>query len=247
MDLGRLLEAPSWESPLRHTAELLAVAGQLSPDSPVLVPHTETATAEARLAAVDQLGAAGLRLRPVIAARRLRSAAEAEVLLRSLVTERGIREVFLTGGDLPAPAGPYRSGLSLVESGALEGLGRDGRGLALVGVPGHPAGHPRISDNELMSSLVRKVSALEARGLSVEITTQIVLDPSAVAAWIHAVRERGITVPVRIAVPRLTDPSPFLRELVREAGADLAGARMHLSPSDSPGAALAWLRSMGTE
>lgn len=281
MSLVPLLEAPSWEASPRSTAELTAVAGQLHEDSPVTVLHTEAGAAGVRLAAVDRLRTAGLRVRPVLAARRLQSAAELSGLLGALVTERGIREVFLAGGDLPAPLGPYRSGLSVIESGALEGLGTEGRGLDLVGVPGHPAGHPVVSGNELMSSLVRTISALEARGFSPEITTQIAFDPAAVATWLHAVRGRGITAPVRIAIPRpaavesllafcharsvqtspaelercgwlqpgaprLADPSHFLRALVREAGTDLEGARLHICPMGNPGAALAWLRSMAS-
>jgi methylenetetrahydrofolate reductase (NADPH) len=151
---------------------------------------------ELRLAAARAVERLGLVPVPHISARRLPSrAAFAEFLARLQADGTG-ESVFVVGGDPDTPAGPYRDSVALIESGLLEE-----HGVRHVGISGYPEGHPAISGPQLWSALEAKHALLAEHGLNGGITTQFGFDTQPVLAWIEAVRERGVDLPVRVGVP----------------------------------------------
>ncbi|MFD7811516.1 methylenetetrahydrofolate reductase [Streptomyces sp. NPDC059785] len=149
-----------------------------------------------RLSAARAVKRSGFVPVPHISARRIGSRLQLTDFLTGLQTVDASDQVFVVGGDPNRPEGPYPDSLSLVRSGLLEQ-----HGVGHVGISGYPEGHPAITDDMLWSALVRKAEALTELGLRGSIITQFTFDVAPVLTWIEAVRERGITLPIRIGVP----------------------------------------------
>lgn len=145
------------------------------------------------VASARSLRAAGLNPVPHIAARSFPDAAAAGELLARLNGEADVRAALVIGGDLPSPAGSLLSAQQLIESGVL------GRcGIERVGIAGYPDGHPRMTDEELESTLVTKVAAAQSAGLDVHIVTQFCFEAKVILRWIEWLRRRGLHLRVDI-------------------------------------------------
>lgn len=133
---------------------------------------------------------------PHISARRLQSVAVLDEFLDALTQAGASENVFVIAGDPETPEGPFEDALAVIKSGVLER-----HGVKRVSISGYPEGHPDITDELLWSALDAKAAALSERGLTGDIITQFGFDVDPVIAWIEAVRERGIEIPIRIGVP----------------------------------------------
>ena len=151
---------------------------------------------ELRLAAARAVKRLGLVPVPHISARRLPSRGAFVEFLDRLREDGTGEHIFVVGGDPNTPAGPYQDSAALIESGLLEA-----HGVRHVGISGYPEGHPAISGPQLWSALEAKHALLAEHGLNGGIITQFGFDTLPVLAWIEAVRERGIDLPVRVGVP----------------------------------------------
>lgn len=221
----------SLETTVRGVPRFVRAAAQVPRDALINIAHIGADSWLDRLQAVEDLRFAGLTPRPIISARRVESVAELEAFLHAVVHERGVRRLFLVGGDPAAPVGPFEGALSLIDSGVLDGLPLDG-----ICLPGHPEGHPVIPREQLMDHLLRKIRALEARGFRTDITTQICVDPAAVVDWIRAVRAQGIQATIRVGVPSpatVDDMLRFYRLCRADTSADALARHGWISASDA--------------
>lgn len=137
---------------------------------------------------VRQARAAGYHVVPHLAARQITDAAE----LRSIVgqlTELGIDDVYVIGGDAPEPTGDFHSAIDL-----LQELDRMGHGFRRIGVACYPEGHPHISDEALRDALVAK------QRYAHYLVSQLCFDPQALVTWLRATRAGGITLPLRVGL-----------------------------------------------
>ena len=200
---------PDWEKPrttmvdgysLEMTAKeldgLREAAPLIRPGTQVAVtflPGEEMAQRVEAAKLVRQLG-----LEPIIhlSARRLTSREELDGYLARITGEAAVKRVFLIAGDPPEPEGPFADSLQVIESGLLEK-----HGITIAGVGGHPEGHPNNTPAELWDWMERKIAALRGRGIVPLVVTQFAFDDDAIVAWVAAMRERGIDVPVRLGVP----------------------------------------------
>lgn len=149
-----------------------------------------------RVSAAAAITDAGLIPVPHIAARRLRSGQELDGLLRSLHAVGASDHLCVIGGDPSTPAGPFDSSLSVIRSGALAR-----HGVRTVAVAGYPDGHPDIPTATVWEHLDLKLAALREQDIEALVVTQFSFDAAAVVDWVCAVRERGITTPIRIGIP----------------------------------------------
>ncbi|KPG95970.1 hypothetical protein AEQ67_18685 [Pseudomonas sp. RIT-PI-q] len=152
-----------------------------------------------RLNAIDSLLTLGARPRPIISARRIASREELGSILSRSTEERGVREVFLVGGDPSTPKGPFIDSMDIINGNFL-----NPKAIQTVGITGYPEGHPHIEDEVLWTYLKLKVNTLLALGFKVEITTQLSFDINTVVTWIEQVRSEGIHVPIRVGIPSPT-------------------------------------------
>jgi len=187
-------------------AKTLPEAARLLPaDTRVNVTYLGGEEAETRRSAALAARACGLRPVPHLAARRLRSDTELVDTLASWRDADTTEDVFLVGGDPGTPEGPFHDALSVVRTGLLAE-----HGVRRVGITGYPDGHPAIDDDRLWRALEDKVAALIEQGIEPSLITQFSFDPDATLRWLQQLRQRGLTLPVRVGVPGPTNARRLL-------------------------------------
>jgi methylenetetrahydrofolate reductase (NADPH) len=131
-----------------------------------------------------------------LSARRIESEEQLDWYLGEITSKAGVKRVFIIAGDPPEPEGPYENSLQIIETGLLEK-----HGIEIVGVGGHPEGHPNNTADELWDWMEKKIAAVRAHGMTPLVVTQFAFDDEAIIAWLKEMRARGIDVPVRLGVP----------------------------------------------
>jgi methylenetetrahydrofolate reductase (NADPH) len=200
---------PDWEKPRRNMVDgyslemtakeldgLREAAPLIRPGTQVAVtflPGEEMAQRVAAAVLVRELG-----FEPIVhlSARRLESEEQLDWYLAEITKRAQVKRVFIIAGDPPEPEGPYENSLQIIESGLLEK-----HGIEVVGIGGHPEGHPNNTPAELWDWMERKIAAVRAHGMVPLVVTQFAFDDDAIVAWVREMRQRGIDVPVRLGVP----------------------------------------------
>lgn len=200
--IGRLIADCSLDMVGRHRDELSAAAAMLPRGTRVHIGAAREESAAVHRATSAAVASLGLIPVPHLAARRIASAQALDDILGGLQRDGTSGHVLALGGDPAAPEGPFDSALALIRVGGLPGYG-----VRTVSVSGYPDGHPKIPGGVLWSALTAKLDELATQGLNAEICTQIVLSASSALAWIEAVRDRGITVPIRVGAIGPIEPA----------------------------------------
>jgi methylenetetrahydrofolate reductase (NADPH) len=200
---------PNWEKPranmvdgysLEMTAKeiegLKEAAPLIRPSTQIAItflPGEEMAQRVEAAVLVRELG-----FEPIVhlSARRITSEAELDQYLSDITSKAGVKRVFIIAGDPPEPEGPYSTSLDIIETGLLEK-----HGIEIVGIGGHPEGHPNNTPAQLWDWMERKIAAIRSRGMVPLVVTQFAFDDEAIIGWVKEMRSRGIDVPVRLGVP----------------------------------------------
>lgn len=172
-------------------------AAFLPPGSRVSVTSSPVKSIDATVALCERLQASGFDAVPHLSARMVRDRAHLTELVERL-EGAGIDRAFVVGGDAKVP-GDFPDGLSL-----LRAMAEIGHPLREIGIPCYPQGHPFIADGPLLKALREKAAYASY------MTTQLCFDPGAIASWLAARRLEGITLPVHIGVPGVTEPYRLL-------------------------------------
>lgn len=188
--------AYSLEVSAKDIPALIAAAPRILPGSTISIPYLANQDHQARLAAARAVRGLGFEPMPHLSARRITSLAELESFIQRAAAQAGVQRCFVIAGDPPTPLGPFADSASLIETGVFERSG-----IQVVGVGGHPEGHPVMSAADRWEVLERKCHSIERRGMAPLIVTQFAFDADTVLAWLKALRERGIEHPVRVGVP----------------------------------------------
>lgn len=175
---------------------LNAAASRIAPATTIFIPYLPGEDDEARLAAAVAVRELGFEPMPHLSARRLSSLAAFASFVKRAVVEAGVERCLVIGGDPSIAKGPFCDSTSLIETGVFEQSG-----ITLIGVGGHPEGHPTMNAIERWEVLERKCHSIEMRGMTPLIVTQFGFDADIVLTWLKALRERGIDHPVRVGVP----------------------------------------------
>jgi len=188
---------------LRHPRyEVLPLAGAEALAAacvPTEVTLTVTALArglEPTIALAERLAGRGYRAVPHLSARLVRDEAHLRDVLRRLAAA-GVDDAFVVAGDPPEPAGPYPDALSL-----LEAMAAIGHPFRQVGIAGYPEPHPVIPDDRTARAMWDK------RLHATYVVSNLCFDAGTIAAWVAALRERGVTLPVHVGLP---GPVPVAR------------------------------------
>ncbi|WEK45908.1 MAG: methylenetetrahydrofolate reductase [Candidatus Andeanibacterium colombiense] len=200
---------PDWEKPranmvdgysLEMTAKeiegLREAAPLIRPGTQIAVTFLPGEEMEQRVEAAVLVRELGFEPIVHLSARRITSEAELDQYLADITTKAGVKRVFIIAGDPPEPEGPYSTSLDIIETGLLEK-----HGIEIVGIGGHPEGHPNNTPAELWDWMERKLDAIRKRGMTPLVVTQFAFDDDAIVAWVKEMRARGIDVPVRLGVP----------------------------------------------
>lgn len=200
------INAFSLEVSAKAMPALRAEADRIPRGTVISIPWLASEDDDVRLAAVRTVRALGFEPMPHLSARRIGSRTALERFLERATSEAGVERCLLIAGDLATPAGPFADSASIIETGRLERFG-----MKVVGIGGHPEGHPAMSGDARWQVLERKCQAIEARRMAPVIVTQFAFDADAVLAWLDALRARGISVPVLVGVPGPASVSRLLR------------------------------------
>jgi methylenetetrahydrofolate reductase (NADPH) len=136
---------------------------------------------------------------PHVAARYVEDREHLDEIARRL-TEAGVTDIFVPGGDREEPAGEFTSAHELLV--ALDELGHE---FDEVGITGYPEGHDFLSDETLAASMDEK------RPYATYIVTQLCYDPEAVVSWIETLRERGVGLPVEVGIPGVMNYAKLIK------------------------------------
>lgn len=175
---------------LREAAPLIRPGTQVAV---TFLPGEELAQRVEAAVLVRELG-----FEPIVhlSARRIESQEQLDWYLGEITTKASVKRVFIIAGDPPEPEGPYSDSLQIIETGLLEK-----HGIEIVGVGGHPEGHPNNTPAELWVWMEKKLAAIRAHGMVPLVVTQFAFDDDAIVQWLSEMRARGIDVPVRLGVP----------------------------------------------
>lgn len=184
---GRLLAEPrfelmpfdSMEDQLSHLPDGATIAITTSPSLGL------DTTVEWSVRAAEQ----GYNVVPHLAARYVKDDDQLDEILTQL-TDAGITDVFIPGGDREEPVGEFESSYELLT--AMDRLGHE---FEEVGITGYPEGHDFISDETLAAVMDKKAP------YATYVTTQLCYNPDAIVDWIETIRDRGVELPVEVGIP----------------------------------------------
>jgi methylenetetrahydrofolate reductase (NADPH) len=194
--VAALLDDYSLEMTGKDLGELESARALIPAGTQINVTFLANEDLEMRVAAAGAVRASGFVAVPHVSARRLGSAGDLREFLSALRDADASQSLFTVGGDPERPLGPYADALALIRSGLLEQYGGQ-----RISIAGYPEGHPVIEDGVLWTALRDKAAALIELGMDGDIVTQFGFDLEPILAWVEAVRELGIEMPVRIGVP----------------------------------------------
>lgn len=181
----------------------------LPPGSTVTVTSSPSHGIEATVELAEKLARSGHTVIPHLSAHMIWTHQHLEGLLERLA-EGGFRRVFVVGGDA-GDHGDFHDGLMLLR--AIDELGRP---FDEIGVPSYPEGHANISNERLLEVL------LEKQRYASYMTTQMSFNPGAIARWIGRMRASGVTLPVHLGVPGVSELTTLLSIAARIGVADSA-------------------------
>ncbi|ELZ32571.1 5,10-methylenetetrahydrofolate reductase [Halogeometricum pallidum JCM 14848] len=174
-----LMPFESFDEEITHLPEGATIAITTSPQLGI------DRTVEKTEMAVER----GYEAVPHVAARYVEDQEHLEEIARRL-TEAGVTDIFVPGGDREEPAGEFESAYDL-----LTALDRTEYEFEEVGITGYPEGHAFLDDETLWESMARK------EPYATYIVTQLCYDPETVLEWISEVRDRGVDLPVAVGIP----------------------------------------------
>ncbi|MFC3100033.1 methylenetetrahydrofolate reductase [Altererythrobacter lauratis] len=191
-----MVDGYSLEMTAKEIEGLKEAAPLIRPGTQIAVTFLPGETLEQRVDAAVLVRELGFEPIVHLSARRIESEEQLDWYLGEITQKAGVKRVFIIAGDPPEPEGPYSTSLQIIETGLLEK-----HGIEIVGVGGHPEGHPNNTPAELWDWMERKIAAVRAHGMVPLVVTQFAFDDDAIVAWLAEMRQRGIDVPVRLGVP----------------------------------------------
>jgi methylenetetrahydrofolate reductase (NADPH) len=141
----------------------------------------------------------GYAAAPHLAARLVRDDAHLADIVAQL-SEAGVENVFVIGGDAPEPAGTFPDALTL-----LQRLDEIGQPFRSVGIGGYPEGHGHISDELIEKALEQKAPH------ATQVITQLCFHADTTVNWAHTIRNRGVGLPVRVGIPGAVSRQKLVR------------------------------------
>jgi len=189
------MRGSSLEMSARDPGAVAACAAGLEPGASIFLNFGPRDSWAGVAAAAAGIRRAGFNPVPHLAARYFEGRAALANFLARAHGEAAIEEALLVGGDIDRPLGPYASSLQLLETGLLER-----HGIRRIAIAGYPEPHPRIAAATIAEALHAKLTCAAAAGLEVSLVTQFCFEAAPIILWLRALRQHGVTAPVRIGL-----------------------------------------------
>jgi methylenetetrahydrofolate reductase (NADPH) len=153
---------------------------------------------------------AGFNPVPHIAAREMPSREALDDFLTRAREEADVRRVVLIAGDVAIAKGPYRASLDVGASGLLEA-----RGIARVGVAGHPEGHPYLDTTKALKVLEAWRDWGQQTKIQVDVMSQFCFESAPILTWIGELEARDIKLPVIVGLAGPATPATLTKFALR--------------------------------
>lgn len=177
----------------------LDAARRLPSGSTVTVTSSPAKGMEATVHLAMRLRVEGYHVVPHISARLLTDRTQLDELLEQLA-ECDIDEIFVVGGDSPAPVGEFADAMSV-----LKVVRQHQHRPSRIGIAGYPEQHALIPD-------ASTTAAVDAKSAYADyIVSQICYDANTISSWVKSLRARGVNLPVYIGAPGAVDMRKLLR------------------------------------
>lgn len=173
--------------------------GYLPDGAQIAITTSPTLGLEATVEWTERAAARGYEIVPHIAARYVEDPAHLDGIVGRL-TDAGVTDIFVPGGDREEPVGEFESAHDLLST--LEELDHS---FEAVGITGYPEGHAFLDDQTLVDAMEKK------EPYATYIVTQLCYDPDAVLGWVEEIRERGVDLPVEVGIPGVMKYQRLLR------------------------------------
>jgi methylenetetrahydrofolate reductase (NADPH) len=175
----------------------------LEPGSYVAVTCSPSKGVEVTLEMSERIAARGFKVVPHVAAKMVKDEAHLHEIMARL-DDMPIVSLFVPGGDATKPAGKYLTALDL-----LRDIAEFEHRFEDIGVAGHPEGHPAVTDEVLLDELLKK------QEFSNYIVTQMCFDADLIGNWVHKIRDAGVTLPVWIGLPSVSNRASLMTTSLR--------------------------------
>jgi methylenetetrahydrofolate reductase (NADPH) len=153
---------------------------------------------------------AGYNPVPHIAAREIASREVLDDFLARARGEADVTRIVVIAGDAAIAKGPFRSSLDVCASGSIEA-----RGIARVGVAGHPEGHPYLSTANAFKGLEAWRDWGQLAKIRVEVVTQFCFESAPILEWIGELDARGLGLPVIVGLAGPASPATLTKFALR--------------------------------
>ena len=195
--ISALVERARYEVIPTRTAEE-RVLESLGVDRTVAITASSGQGIEATIDLACRLADQGYEVVPHLSARLISDETHLKEIVGRL-TEAGVDDVFVPGGDADPPAGKFDSSLGVLAE--LEALGSP---FSRVGITGYPNSHPKILDDVTIQSMWDK------RRYATYIVSNLCFDARVYRRWVQRVRERGVTLPIVMGLAGPVDSAKLL-------------------------------------
>jgi len=207
--LARIKEfcrSASYETTALTPAQMDEVKAMAIPGAAIYVAAIPSRPLSEQIDTSAGLRERGLEPVPHFAARNFESAEAVETQLRQLVDKAGTTRALVIAGDRPEPAGPFPDALSIIKTGILQR-----NGIKEVAISAYPDGHPRITDEQLASSMQDKLAVVKEAGLQVRIMTQFSMSSQPYVDLLKRLRGQGIDLPIGVGIAGPASMKTLLR------------------------------------
>jgi methylenetetrahydrofolate reductase (NADPH) len=203
------LERPRFEViPLPGVEDEVAAA--LPEGATVTVTVSPVKGIDQTLDLAERLRRGGFHVVPHLSARLVAGRPHLAEILAGLAAA-DIDELFVVGGDVDEPVGPYEGADRL-----LEAMAEIGHGLRAIGVTGYPESHPRIDDDVTIQAMWDK------RRYATYIVSQMCFQPKTIVEWVDRVRRRRVGLPIWIGMAGPVDTHRLMRVVMKIGGGEAA-------------------------
>ncbi len=175
----------------------------LEPGAFVAVTCSPSKGVDETLDMSERIAARGFKVVPHVAAKMVKDETHLREIMARL-DDMPIVSLFVPGGDASKPAGKYGKALDL-----LRDIAEFDHRFEDIGIAGHPEGHPAVSDDVLLEELLKK------QEVSNYIVTQMCFDADIVGNWAHKIRDAGVTLPIWIGLPSVSNRASLMTTSLR--------------------------------